>query len=379
MVRFKMTPTAYALALGALLPVLFAVACAGAPPAPATPQVVEKTVIVKETVAVPQTVVAQQTVVKEVTATAQCTTSKSHYKIGFANLTNDIVFTQLVQQGIQANAQKSGNIDLVLADNKLDGATALANADNFITQGVDGVIEFQTDEKFGNVIMDKFRAKNIPVIAIDIPMPGATFFGADNYHAGRLAGEGAAAWVKKNWNGQADAILMLELPQSGPIPAARMQGMLEGFQQNIHTPVPDKQIFHLDSKNTQDEAFRVVGDTLPKIPNAKHIVGFTINDGTALGTIAAIEAAGRKDQAIVAGQGADPSGQAEMVKDGSLYLGATGYFPEKYGEKLIPAILDALNCKPLPPAIYVDHVFITKDNLCQYYPDGDPCKKIKKS
>jgi ribose transport system substrate-binding protein len=333
-------------------------------------------------VAAPQTTekVVTQVVEKVVTvaapaAAANCPTAKDKYKIGFANLTEDIVFTQLVGQGMEQAAKAAGNIELVKADNKLDGATALANANNFVTQGVDGVVEFQTDEKFGNVIMDKFRAKNIPVIAIDIPMPGATFFGADNYKAGLMAGEAAAKYANDNWGGAVDAVLLLELPQSGAIPAARMQGMLEGLQNNLKTKVDDKMVFHLDSKNTQDEAFKVVGDTLPKIPNAKHIVGMTINDGTGLGTIAALEAAGRKGQDIVVGQGADPSGQAEMMKPGSIYLGATGYFPEKYGSKIIPAMLDALNCKPLPPSIYVDHVFITKDNLCQLYPDSDACKK----
>jgi ribose transport system substrate-binding protein len=342
----------------------------------AAPQVqtVVETVVVKETVEVEKIVTVE--VEKQVEAAApaaECATMKDSYKIGFANLTEDIVFTQLVREGIEKAAQEAGNIELVLADNKLDGATALANADSFLTQGVDGVIEFQTDEKFGNVIMDKFRTAGVPVIAIDIPMPGATFFGADNYKAGRLAGEAAAEWVKANWEGQVDAILMLDLPQSGPIPAARMQGMLEGLQENLDTPVPDDMVFRLDSKNTQDEAFRVVGDTLPKIPDAEHIVGMTINDGTALGTIAALEAANRKDQAIVVGQGADPSGQEEMMKEGSIYLGATGYFPENYGAKIIPAILDALECRPLPPSIYVDHVFITKDNLCELYPDGEGC------
>ena len=249
----------------------------------------------------------------------------------------------------------------------------MANADNFILQGVDGVIEFQTDEKFGNVMMDKFRAEGIPVIAIDIPMPGATFFGADNYRAGSMAGEAAAAWVNENWDGQVDAILMLELPQSGPIPAARLQGQLEGVQNNIASPVPDDMVFHLDSKNTQDEAFKVVSDTLPKIPDATRIVAVNINDGTALGTIAAFEAAGREEQLIVVSQGADPSAQDEWVKEGSRFLGDTAYFPEKYGSYIIPAMLDALECKPLPPAIYVDHVFISKDNLCEYYPDHSSC------
>ncbi len=353
----KAIRTALLLSSVALLLMVVAAQCA---PVPA-PQTIVETVVVKETVEV------------EVAVETECPTKQDQYKIGFANLTEDIVFTKLVREGIEKAAEEAGNIELVLADNKLDGATALANADNFLVQGVDGVIEFQTDEKFGNVIMDKFRAEGIPVIAIDIPMPGATFFGADNYRAGRLAGEAAAEWVKENWEGQVDAILVLELPQSGPIPAARMQGMVEGLQDNLENPVPEDMIFRLDSKNTQDEAFRVVSDTLPKIPDAEQIVGVTINDGTALGTIAALEAAGRKDQGIVVGQGADPSGQEEMLKEDSIYLGSTGYFPEKYGEKIIPAMLDALECRPLPPSIYVDHVFISKDNVCEFYPENEGC------
>jgi ribose transport system substrate-binding protein len=367
MTRAKAVQVAIFLILTSLALVVIA-ACTGVPAA--APQVVVETVVVKETVEVEKEVI--QTV--EVAAAEACPTAKDSYKIGFANLTEDIVFTQLVRQGIEEAAEEAGNIELVLADNKLDGATALANADNFILQGVDGVIEFQTDEKFGNVIMDKFRAEGIPVIAIDIPMPGATFFGADNYRAGYMAGEAAAEWVKENWDGQVDAILVLELPQSGPIPAARMQGQLEGVQENIPNPVPEDMIFRLDSKNTQDEAFRVVSDTLPKIPEAEHIVAVHINDGTALGTIAAFEAAGREEQLIAVAQGADPSAQDEWVKEGSRFLGDTAYFPEKYGSYIIPAMIDALECEPLPPAIYVDHVFLTKDNLCEYYPEHSSCE-----
>jgi ribose transport system substrate-binding protein len=309
-------------------------------------------------------------------AQGDCATAKDSYKIGFANLTEDIIFTQLVGESIKGAAEEAGNVELVLADNKLDGATALANADNFITQGVDAVIEFQTDEAFGNVIMSRFRKQGIPVIAIDIPMPGATFFGADNYNAGRMAGEALAAWVTDNWDGKVDALLILELPQSGPIPAARMQGLEEGLQENISEPVPDEMIFRLDSKNTQEESFKVVSDTLPAIPDAEHMVAVTINDGTALGVIAAAEAAGRGDQIMVVSQGADPSGQAEMLKENSRYLGATAYFPEKYGYKIIPAMIDLLECRAVPPAIYVDHVFINTENICEYYAEAWPdfCK-----
>ena len=169
-------------------------------------------------------VVQQAPAAGDAGAAAACATAKESYKIGFANLTEDIVFTQLVREGMEKAAAEAGNVELVFADNKLDGATALANAENFIAQGVDGVVEFQTDEAFGNVIMAKFRENNIPVIAIDIPMPGATFFGADNYLAGQLAGAAAADWVNANWEGQVDAILMLNCRSPAPCrpPACRV-------------------------------------------------------------------------------------------------------------------------------------------------------------
>jgi ribose transport system substrate-binding protein len=172
----------------------------------------------------------------QVALAQDCATAADSYTIGFANLTEDIVFTQLVRESIESAAEEAGNVELILADNQLDGATALANAENFLTQGVDGVIEFQTDEAFGNVIMSRFRGAGVPVIAIDIPMPGATFFGADNYFAGELAGMELANWANENWDGAVDYLLVLELPQSGPIPAARMQGQVDGIQNEPRYP-----------------------------------------------------------------------------------------------------------------------------------------------
>src|SRR5438105_9927028 len=87
---------------------------------------------------------------RSILAQDSCVTKKDHYKIGFANLTLDVDFTKAVEASIKAAATKAGNIDLVVANNNLDGATALNNAENFVAQGVDGVVEFQTDEKFGN-------------------------------------------------------------------------------------------------------------------------------------------------------------------------------------------------------------------------------------
>lgn len=292
--------------------------------------------------------------------------SKARYKIGFANLTEDITFCADVRTSIERSAEKAGNIELVKANNRLDGATALANADTFINQGVDLAIEFQTDEKFGPAIMEKFKAHNIPVIAIDIPHPDAIYFGADNYKAGFIGGEAAGEYAIEHWNGRVDKVLSLELPQSGPIPAMRMRGQLDGIRK--HVEVPEKDILHLDSKNTLEAARRVVGDVLNTMPNAHHILVVTINDGTALGAIAALEISGRREDAAVFSQNADTSARQEIRKPGSILIGSVAYFPDRYGDYLIPLALDILDGKPYEKKNYVKHVLITRENVDEYYP-----------
>ena len=52
--------------------------------------------------------------------------------------------------------------------------------------------------------MDKFQQADIPVVAVDIPMVGATFFGVDNYRAGHMAGKALGEWVEGRWQSQID-------------------------------------------------------------------------------------------------------------------------------------------------------------------------------
>lgn len=292
--------------------------------------------------------------------------STAKYKIGFANLTEDMNFAADVRTGIERAAKKAGDIELVTANNRYDGATALANAESFVNQGVDLAIEFQTDEKFGPALMEKFSARNIPVIAIDIPHPGAVYFGANNYQASLIGGEAAGKYAVEHWGGKVDKVLSLELPQSGEVPARRMKGQLDGIKK--HIKIAEKDILHLDSKNTLEETKRVVGNVLNTMPNARHILVVTINDGTALGAIAALEIASRKKDAVVFAQGADGSARQEMRKPGSILIGSVAYFPERYGDYLIPLALDILSGKKCKPENYVDHVLITRDNVDKYYP-----------
>jgi hypothetical protein len=160
---------------------------------------------------------------------------KPQFTIGFANQSETLPFAVDVRRSLERAAADVGSIDLVVADNQLSGEEALRVADRLVKRHIDLVIEYQIDYKAGNLIMDKFRQADIPVIAVDIPMVGATFFGVDNYRAGHMAGEALGEWIKRMWHGRIDHLLVLEEPRAGSLPEARIQGQLEGLQGSSRT------------------------------------------------------------------------------------------------------------------------------------------------
>ena len=101
-------------------------------------------------------------------------------------------------------------------------------------------------------------------------------------------------------------------------------------------------------------------------------MGVAINDGSTIGMQAAIQTAGRTADAILTSQNGDQTFRDEVcAKPDSIILGSTAYFPEKYGDKLIPTILMLMQGQAVPPSVYVDHVFLTLDNMAEFYPDED--------
>jgi ribose transport system substrate-binding protein len=95
------------------------------------------------------------------------------------------------------------------------------------------------------------------------------------------------------------------------------------------------------------------------------------NDPSALGALRAYEEAGRQSNCVVAGQNADPEGRAELRRPGTRLIGTVAYFPEKYGRSIVRLALDLLGGKPTPPAVFVKHQLVTRDNVDKLYPNDE--------
>jgi ribose transport system substrate-binding protein len=292
----------------------------------------------------------------------------NHYRIGFANLSEKIPFAIDVRRGLERAAKNLSNIDLVVADNDLNGETALQVAEQFIKQGVDLMIEYQIDEAVGNILMNRFRENKIPVIAVDLPMVGATYYGADNYQSGLIAGQALGTWIIEHWQGKIDKLIILEEKRVGPLPAARMQGQLHGLEQKIGK-LSDKQKTVLDSGNTSKHSHKQVLSAVETWPKETRIAVISFNDDAALGALKALKELDRESQAAIVGQGADRLLRQEIREGNPAIVGSTAFRPEAYGEMLLNLALQVLKGEPVPPAVYSHHTFINQDTINDYYED----------
>lgn len=288
------------------------------------------------------------------------------WRVGFANLADAQDFAVRVRQSFEQAAMASGRIELLLADNKADPQVALENARLMLEAKVDLMIEYQQDERTNYILMDLFRSAGVPVIAIDIPMPGAVYFGADNYRAGRIAGEAAANWIRQHWSGRLDRIVCLEQNESGSVPAARIQGSLVTLRAIF--PLKESDILSYDTRGTLDESRSAALQALRNVPWGRNVLFLGINANSALGALEAAEALGRQSCTAVVSQNVTTQIRHELHRGNPMLIGAVDYFPGSYGERVLRIAEDMLTGKPVAPATYTDHLLVTSANVQQLYP-----------
>ncbi|MCC6368760.1 MAG: substrate-binding domain-containing protein [Bryobacterales bacterium] len=295
---------------------------------------------------------------------------KRRLRIGYASQTETSLFAHEVTEGLR-RASAACEIDLAFYDNRYDPAVTRRNADRMIEERVDVAIDFQTFQSLAQVISSKFEQVRIPLISVDLPVPGAIYYGANNYEAGRIAGRALARWAREHWSGAFSHVLLIELAAGGPLLESRMTGALAGLAELAS--VSDPQVVRLDGANTFEGAFRAVKRHL-RAHKPRRTLILAMNDPNALGALEAFHDAGCSDLCAVAGQGATLDARIELRRLATRLIGSVAYFPERYGEALIRLALDILQHKPLPPAVYTRHRLVTARNVDKLYPKDKRCE-----
>lgn len=288
------------------------------------------------------------------------------FRVGYADQDRSSSFSREVFDGLVRACQKA-QVELIVVDNRRDPRSALKNAERLVREHVDLAIEFQIDEQSAQAVALKFQSAGIPLIAIDIPHPGAVYFGADNYTAGLLGGRCLGHFAKHQWKDAPEEILLLEIARAGPILRTRIDGMLAGIQETY--PASEKlRVVRLDARGEFRSALESVRKYL-RCGAARHVLVGAANDPSALGALRAFQESGRGSCCAVVGQNAEPEARAEMRQPDTRLIGSVAYFPERYGDAIVRVATDVLLGKNVPPAAFTTHQLVTPQNVNRLYPN----------
>jgi ribose transport system substrate-binding protein len=276
--------------------------------------------------------------------------SPSRPQVGVSLLTEAHVFYQDLKRGMQQAAESLG-LDLHIVAGEWDLARQSAQVDNFITQEMDAIVIAPVNSSgIAGAVAAANRAR-IPVFTADIAADGGTIVAhvaSDNRQGGRLLGE----YVARRLDGGGNVVI-LDQPT-----VASVRDRVAGFREalaafpNIRVvaaPAVERGL-RLEAKQKMDNVL----STGQRID-----AGFGTNDDCALGALASIEAAGRKDVFVV-GYDATPEARAAISRGSALAADAV-QDPVTIGRLTMQTVAARLRGESVPGRIPVPVGLVQRD------------------
>ncbi|HYK37754.1 substrate-binding domain-containing protein [Alloacidobacterium sp.] len=282
-------------------------------------------------------------------------------RFGFAGQSAEMPFSEAVTSSLRAAAAASG-VELIVRDNRYDADTAVKNAKEFVAEGVDIVIEFQIEEHVAPYLAHIIARAGIPLIAIDIPHPHASYFGVDNFQVGFEAGELLAHHAISKWKKKVDWVLGLDVAEAGSLVQSRITGAFEGVR-SLLPEIPQELFIRLDGRGMRETSARVVSDFFRRHARTDRILIAAATDTSAVGALQATMDAQREKNIAIVGQDCIPEVLEEMKKPHSPIIGSISHEAHTYGPRLIQLGVTILRGHTVPPYNYVQHRVVTASML----------------
>ncbi len=282
-------------------------------------------------------------------------------RFGFATQSAEMPFSVAVAQSITAAAAASG-VELLILDNRSDPGVAIRNAEEFVARRVDLVLEFQVEERVAPRVAHIFKKADIPLVAIDVPHPNATYFGVDNFEVGYEAGSLLAQHALRKWKGKVDWVLGVGFPEAGSFIQSRITGAFDGIRGRL-ADIPADRFVQLDGRGIRQPSQLAISDFLRGQRKGQRILVAAATDLSALGILDAARQAAREQDFAIAGQDCIPEAIDEMRTGKSALIGSISHEAETYGPRLIQLGIALLRGYTVPPYNYVRHKAVTPETL----------------
>lgn len=263
-------------------------------------------------------------------------------------------------------AASTARVQLLTFDNPEDDEkTSVHNAQQLVSANVDLVIFFEPLESIGHVVADLFFQARIPFITVESGIESGVYYGANNYQAGKMAGQALGRFAMEQWNGRFDQAVLIGSSLSTHRVQARVSGALEGLRGNVGE-IPESKLVRLDGRAHEADSYSAVKELLRGAARRRLLIS-AFNDLSAMGALAAVREAGREENVAIVGQNGSEESWQELANPRSRFVASVAYFPERYGQGLIDTALAVLDRQQVPPAVYTEHVLLTHKTISRYY------------
>ena len=280
---------------------------------------------------------------------------------GFAVQSAEMPFSEAVAQSVIAAAAASG-VELIMLDNRYDPEVAVRNAEEFVAKRVDLVLEFQVEEAVAPRVAHVFKKAEIPLVAIDVPHPNATYFGVDNFEVGFEAASILGQFAQRKWKGKVDRVVGVGFGEAGTFVQNRISGAFDGIKERFKELTPDRFV-QIEGRGMRDASQKAMRELLRKCKPGEHTLVAAATDTSALGVLDAVREAGQEQNFAIVGQDCIPEVLEEMRKGSSAIVGSISHEPETYGPRLIQLGISILRGYTVPPYNYVHHKAVTPETL----------------
>lgn len=266
-------------------------------------------------------------------------------------------YVQLVN-GIKQEAVKRG-VDLIIDDPKSDVNKQISAVERFTASGVDAIIIAALDQNMLENALGKAMERDIKVVAQATKVENCHIYVSfDEWDMGHTIGQGAGKWIKEKLKGKAE-VAILNYPRIAQI-ANREKGIRDGIAEFA----PDAEVVAVESSANPVEGKEATIKILKQHPKVKVAVG--INDGGALGALAAFEELGRVSSDVFIG-GIDATPEAlSKIREGSIYRGTVDINPFYSGILDVDFAIKLIKGQIVPNRYSENAKLVTKDNISSY-------------
>ena len=307
---------------------------------------------------------------KEAATTAQSGDSKSgdsksgekkHYKFGYTCMDGTNPFFVTIQDKIKELVEANGD-ELIVTDPGNDVTKQISQVEDMLSQNLDGLFMNPVDAQGIIPALDQAKAANVPMVGFDTQVGDMSYLvsytGSNNYNAGKVVGEDL---VKKCPKG--GKIIVLDSPTMQSV-VDRTNGFLDAIKDHGFEIVAQQ-----DAKGNLQVAMGIAEDLLQAHSDVVAIFGG--NDPTALGALAAANAAGiKKGKCFIYGIDGSPDIKKELASGTSLIEGTGAQSPVAIAEKAVEIMYNHVEGKAVDKEYPVDTFLITADNVKDYGTDG---------